>query len=281
MTERRILRQWKSESRKRTRNAQKSRTAKTLQILASRTEEWQHDLPEWLAIPAINCDSGNMQKASAAIAIALATWEHLLMIAELATAGIDGPLGNQTRSTIELYVDMEWLRRFDETGRLSARYLDWSGIASAKATWDPVMRTAVIESTKNRYGSDEKWHPDGWARPDPLKGPINQAGRAKQVFNAVNKEFDYDQLDGLDPVNFDEELAMLGAIGNAMSHGNATLGLTIHGLPQAARLATRFCYLTLQSCWEQLLGLTHGISPSEREETARQRIYEVAMRLQE
>ena len=61
MTERRILRQWKSESRKRTRNAQKSRTAKTLQILASRTEEWQHDLPEWLAIPAINCDSGNMQ----------------------------------------------------------------------------------------------------------------------------------------------------------------------------------------------------------------------------
>ena len=205
MTERRILRKWRNEIKQRTRNAQKSRDAKILQILATRTEEWQVDMPEWLAIPAINHDLGNMLKADAAIAIALATWQHLRVIAELAAAGIDEPLGNQTRSTKELYVDMEWLRRFDETGVLSARYIDWSQIASAKTSRDPILGKARIETTKNRYGSDENWGPDGWARPDPLKGSINQAGRMAQVFKAVRKEIDCDHLDATDLTEFDEE----------------------------------------------------------------------------
>ena len=280
MTERRILRKWRNEIKRRTRNAQKAQDAKTLQILASRTEEWQVDMPEWLAIPAINCDLGNMLKADAAIAIALATWQHLRVIAELAAAGIDEPLGNQTRSAKELYVDMEWLRRFDETGVLSARYIDWSQIASAKTSRDPILGKARIETTKNRYGSDENWGPDGWARPDPLKGSINQAGRMAQVFKAVRKEIDCDHLGATDLTEFDEELAQLEAIGNAMSHGNATLSLMIHGHPGAAGLAGTFCYLALQSCWEQFLGLTNGIKPSEREAAARVRIQEVAMRLQ-
>ena len=280
MTERRILRKWRNEIKRRTRNAQKSRDAKTLQILASRTEEWQVDMPEWLAIPAINRDSGNMHKASAASAIALATWQHLLVIAELAAAGIDEPLGNQIRSAKELYVDMEWLRRFDETGVLSTRYIDWSQIANAKTSRDPVLGKDMIKSIKDPYKSEENWGPDGWARPDPPKGSINQAGRMAQVFNAVRKEIDYDQLGATDLTEFDEELAQLAAIGNAMSHGNATLSLMIHSHPGAAGLAGTFCYLALQSCWEQFLGLTNGINPNEREAAARLRIQEVAMRLQ-
>ena len=280
MSERRILRKWQNETKRRTRNARKSRDAKTLQILASRTEEWQADLPEWLAIPAINCDLGNMFKANAAIAIALATWQHLLVIAELAAAGIDEPLGNQARSAKELYVDMEWLHRCDETGVLSARYIDWSQIASAKTSRDSVRGKGMIESIKSRYGSDENWGPDGWARPDPTRKSINQAGRMAQVFNAVRKEIHHDQLGATDLKEFDEELAQLTAIVNAMSHGNATLSLMIHGDPGAAGLAGTFCHLALQSCWEQLLGLTNGINPSEREEAARLRIQEVAMRLQ-
>lgn len=280
MTERRILRKWRNETKRRTRNAQKSRDAKTLQILASRTEEWQVDMPKWLAIPAINRDSGNMHKASAASAIALATWQHLLVIAELAAAGIDEPLGNQTRSAQELYVDMEWLRRFDETGVLSARYIDWSQVASAKTSRNPIFGKASIEAIKDRYGSDENWGPDGWARPDPPKGSINQAGRMAQVFRAVRNEIDNDQLSAADLTDFDEELAQLVAIVNAMSHGNATLSLMIHGHPGAACLAGTFCYLALQSCWEQFLGLTNGTYPSEREEAARLRVQEVAMRLQ-
>ena len=101
-----------------------------------------------------------------------------------------------------------------------------------------------------------------------------------QVFNAVRKEIGHDQLGDTDLTEFDEDLAQLAAIVNAMSHGNATLSLVIHGHPGAAGLAGTFCYLALQSCWEQLLGLTHGINPSEREEVARLRIQEVAMRLQ-
>ena len=237
-------------------------------------------MPKWLAIPAINHDSGNMHKATAASAIALATWQHLLVIAELAAAGIDEPLGNQTRSAKELYVDMEWLRRFDETGVLSARYIDWSQVASAKTSRDPIFGKASIETIKNRYGSDERLGPDGWARPDPTKDFIDQAGRMAQVFNAARKEIDYAQLGVTDLTEFDEELAQLMAIVNAMSHGNTTLSLMIHGHPGAACLAGTFCYLALQSCWEQFLGLTNGTYPSEREEAARLRIQEVAMRLQ-
>lgn len=280
MTERRILRKWRNETKRRTQNAQKSRDAKTLQILASRTEEWLVDMHKWLAIPAISHDSGNMHKASAGCAIALATWQHLLVIAELAAAGIDEPQGNQARSAKELYVDMEWLRRFDETGVLSARYIDWSQIASAKTSRDPVLGKGMIDSIKNRYSSKENWGPDGWARPNPPKGSINQAGRMAQVFKAVRKEIGHDQLGATDLTEFDEELAQLTAIVNAMSHGNATLSLMIHGDPGAAGLAGTLCYLALQSCWEQLLGLTNGINPSEREEAARLRIQEVAMRLQ-
>ena len=280
MNERRILRKWQNEAKRRTRNAQRSRDAKSLQILASRTEEWQAVKPDWLGMPAITCDLGNMLKARAASAIALATWQHLLVIAKLAAAGIDEPLGNQARSAKELYVDMEWLRRFDEVGILSARYIDWTQVTSAKTTRDPIRGKGVIESIKSRYGSDEYWGPDGWARPDPPKGSINPAGRTAQVFNAVRKENGYDQLSAVDLMEFDEELAQLVAVGNAMSHGNATLSLMIHGHPGAAGLAGTFCYLALQSCWEQFLGLTKAISPSEREAAARIRIQEVAMRLQ-
>ena len=101
-----------------------------------------------------------------------------------------------------------------------------------------------------------------------------------QVFNAVRKKSDYDQLGETDLTEFDEELTQLAAIGNAMSHGNATLSIMIHGDPSAADLAGTFCYLALQSCWDQLLGLTNGINPGEREEAARLRIQEVAMHLQ-
>ena len=280
MTERRILKKWQNESKRRTRNAQKSREAKTLQILASRTEEWQAELPEWIAIPAINCELGNMLKANAAIAIAWATQQHLSVIAELAAAGIHEPLGNQARSAKELYVDMEWLRRFDKVGVLSARYIDWTDVASAKTSRDPALGKARIESIKSRYGSDEDWGPDGWARPNPPKGPINQAGRMAQVLKAVREEYGDDQLGISDLKELDEELAQLVAIGNAMSHGNATLSLMIHGHRAVAGLAGTFCYLALQSCWEQLLELTKGANPGEREAAARLHIHKVAMRLQ-
>ena len=279
MTERRILRKWNREANQRIRKAQKSPTAKTLQILASRTEEWQADLPGWLSIPAISCDLGNMLKANAAIAVSLETWQHLRVIAELASAGIDGPLGNQTRSAKELYEDMEWLRRFDEIGRLSARFTDWSSMASAKTTLDPVSRKARIESIKARYGPDEKWGPDGWARPDPTKGPVNRVGRAAQVLKAVRAEIADDRIAEIESAELDDELALLTAVLNAMSHGNTTLSMIIHAHPTTAIVAGTFCYLALQSGWNQLLTLTDGVCPSEHEEAARLRIDEVAERL--
>ena len=279
MTERRILRKWKRESMRRTRKAQKSQTAKTLQILASLTEEWQADLPGWLSIPAISCDLSNMLKASAAIAISQATSQHLRVIAELASAGIDGPLGNQTRSAKDLYVDMEWLRRFDEIGGQSARFTDWSSIASAKTTLDPALRKARVESIKARYSSKEDWGPDGWARPDPTKRRLSQRCRTKQVFKAVRKEIADDQIDEIESADLDDELVLLTNVLNAMSHGNTTLSMIIHAHSTIAIVAGTYCYLALQSGWNQLLTLTDGVCPSEREEAARLRIEEVAERL--
>ncbi len=279
MTESRIHRKWRKETKERIRGAQKSQIVKTLQILETRVEEWQNCLPGWLGCPAINCDAANMRKAEAAISVAMAIPQHLRIITELATAGLDGPLGNQTRSAEELYVNMEWLRRFDNPGRLSKRFEDWNSVQRAKTHSNTGFRNASIKNTKAKYPDKEDWGPDGWARPDPKKGRINQAGRAVQVIKAVRHENAGDQSLEFEPSELDDERIVFNAVLNSMSHGNTTFSTLIYADSITADMAAIFCYWALQSCWLQLLTLTDGISPSPPEEAARKRIDEVAGRL--
>ena len=226
--------------------------------MATAIEMWVRQIPKWRAMPEIQGQETNFNRAVAATQIAKAASRLMKSASNVLNANIDCVLGHQARTAYELYFDAAWLRINDENGKLSEQFMTWHTASMYEINGNPAYGMDVIREAREKYGDRLDKSPDEWTAVEGERKITNSNNRREAVAAKLEKT-------GL------EEMTMatrrMFRMLNALSHGitaTATEGKAV----LMANIMTG-CYLTIQECQDWLLAITGRFPDRESEAVAK------------
>ena len=232
--------------------------------IATAIHSWVGQIPKWRAMPEIQGNDTNFNRAVAATQIAKAASRLMKSAVDVLNANIDCVLGHQARTAYELYFDAAWLRMNDENGKLSEQFMMWHTVAMYEINGNPSYGMDLMREARERYGDRLDKSPDEWTAIEGERKVTNSNNRRRAV--AANLE-----ETGLEEMKW--ATRGMFKMFNALSHGmtaTAAGGKTV----LTANIMTG-CYLTIQECQDWLLEIT-GRFPNQESEAVAKALWEHA-----